>query len=340
MKKTVALVISLISLHCYAQNDSLYFSTNLDVNILSTDFVTSKNKLIDFLHADGVVIQNQNESKISISIEAAVSKAVYDRFNEQLSTWGYVVSRKVNTVNNNLKVNELRLEIDFLKNKSRSYAELLAKTDEKSDKYISLWNENKGIEDKIFNKERELLPYLQKVNNFFIKVEINDEATLPSSTKVTFVNMPGVEYSHLAIENPTKGISAKSYQGYSLKYLFTKGKSYAIIGAYKSSSLEPTDTTTFSELFNLGFGQDFYSRHLGRGTKKFLNLYSGYTLGYVLATGKESKKDIFYISPAVGIELFKNKYILIDSKVAYFVPLSYNTALRGLSYSASFSFVF
>jgi hypothetical protein len=340
MKKLISISLLFLALQANAQNDTLYFSTELDVNILSADFLNSKNRLIEFLRTDGIVIQKQNESKTSISITANVSKDVYTRFNEQIPLLGFILSRKVNTVNNNLKVNDIKLEIGFLKNKSKSYTELLSKVDEKSDKYISLWNENKLIEDKIFNKERELLPYLQKTDNYFINIEIIDEVTSPANTKVTFVNMPGIEYTHLTIENPKAGISAKTYQGYSLKYLFTKGKSFAVIGAYKSSPIASSDTTTFSELFNLGFGQDFYSRHLGRGVKKFFNLYSGYTVGYLLATGKTSRKDIFYISPSVGIELFKNKYILVDTKASYFVPFSYNNELRGLSFNASFSFVF
>ena len=340
MKRIISISLLFLALQTNAQNDSLYFSTELDVNILSSDFLTSKNHLANFLRMDGIVIQKQNESKTSISITANVSKDIYVRFNEQLPLLGFVMSRKVNTVNNDLKVNDIKLEINFLRGKSKSYTELLSKIDDKSDKYISLWNENKLIEEKIFNKERELLPYLQKANNYFINVEIIDEVTSPANTKVTFVNMPGVEYTYLTIENPKAGVSAKTYQGYSLKYLFTKGKSFAVIGAYKSSRLASSDTTTFSELFNLGFGQDFYSRHLGRGVKKFLNLYSGYTAGYLLATGRKSRKDIFYISPSIGIELFKNKYILIDTKASYFVPFSYNNELRGLSLNVSFSFVF
>lgn len=341
MKKITSAILLLLSLQVYAQKDTLYFSTELDVIIISTDFTNSKNRLIEFLRADGVVIQNQNESKISISIDANVSKAAYTRFNEEAASLGYIVSRKVNTVNNNLKVDDIRLEISFLKSKSNSYQALISKIDDKSEKYIELWNENKAIEEKIFHKERELLPYLQKEDNYFINVELSDEVTSPQSSKVTFVNMPGVEYAHLMVENPKAGISAKSYTGYSLKYLFTRGKSFGIIGAYKNATaIAESDTTTFSELFQFGFGQDFYSRHLGRGTKKFLNLYSGYTIGYMLATGKETKKDIFYLSPSIGIELFKNKYILIDTKASYFVPFSFNNELRGLSVSASFSFVF
>jgi len=49
---------------------------------------------------------------------------------------------------------------------------------------------------------------------------------------------------------------------------------------------------------------------------------------------------MFYLAPSIGIEIYKNKYFLIDTKVNYFVPFSYNRNLRGISYNASFNFVF
>jgi hypothetical protein len=125
-----------------------------------------------------------------------------------------------------------------------------------------------------------------------------------------------------------------------LKYLFTKGKSYASVGAYKSLK-SPSDTSRFySELFVINFGQDFYSRHLGRGNKKMGNLYSGYTLGYMIATNDSRKSDILYLSPSVGLELFKNKYLLWDVKANYMIPFTYNRNLRGIAFNTSLNFVF
>ena len=152
--------------------------------------------------------------------------------------------------------------------------------------------------------------------------------------------MPGAEYSLLKIASPTLGVSNNLYQGYFMKYLFTKGKSYASLGAYTPITKNHADSTQFSELFILSFGQDFYSRHLGRGSRKFFNLYTGYQLGGILASSEKSKNTLFYIAPSIGIELFKNKNILIDSKVNYFLPLEYNHELRGVSYNLSFNFVF
>ena len=60
--------------------------------------------------------------------------------------------------------------------------------------------------------------------------------TSPEYTDVSFVNMPGFEFSYLNIESPKQGISSANYQGYFLKYLFTKGKSFGLIGVYRITS--------------------------------------------------------------------------------------------------------
>ena len=152
--------------------------------------------------------------------------------------------------------------------------------------------------------------------------------------------MPGASYDIFWIENPVKDLSAELYHGYSLKYLFTRGKSYATIGTFKERTSADSDTMRYKELFVFGFGQDFYTRHFGRGKNKFLNLYSGYNMGGVFATADSRTSTFPYLKIFLGVELFKNKYILIDNKVGYFIPFRYNRNLRGISYNVSFNFVF
>jgi len=340
MKIFLSIFLFFTSLAVFSQNDSAYFSTEMNVQITAIDYIGSRNKLMDFISTNQITIQNQDEERKSITAELKVSKAIYDQFEKIVASIGYITTKRVNTTNNSTKVQDIKLEIRYLKSKKEAYNELLKKVDEKTDKYIMLWNENMKIEENIFENEKELLQYQQKENNYFINVTVSEESTTPESTKVRFVNMPGFEYSFLQISAPKVGLTDKSYQGYFVKYLVTKGKTYAMAGAYKATNTKTIDSTTFSELFMIAFGQDFYSRHLGRGTRKFLNLYSGYTVGYMFATGDISKSNIFNFSPSVGIELFKNKYFLLDTKASYFIPLKYNKELRGLSVSASLNFVF
>lgn len=340
MKTFFTFVLLFISTQLYAQVDTLFYTTELNIDITAMGFKSSKDKLIDFIKQNKLIIQNQNENNTSITMQVEVSKSIFEQFDEIIPDLGFVTSRKVNTINNITKVNDIKLEINYLKEKKLSYNQLLNKLDDKSEKYITLWNENQITEEKIFKKEKELLPLIKTTHNYEINIRIYEERTSPENSKVSFVNMPGFEYSYLNIETPKSNVSTKNYQGYLVKYLFTKGKTFAVAGAYKSTASSITDSSLFSELFVFGFGQDFYSRHLGRGERKFLNLYSGYTLGLMLATGINSSSCIFYLSPSIGLELFKNKYMLLDSKVTYLIPLSNYNNLRGFTFNTSLNFVF
>jgi hypothetical protein len=122
--------------------------------------------------------------------------------------------------------------------------------------------------------------------------------------------------------------------------LFTRGKSFAELTTLKQNSTEVTDENRYSELFMFSFGQDFYSKYFGRGQNHFLNLYTGYNLGLIFATGTVSQQLNYFISPTVGLELFKNKYFLVDTKAEYFVPFKENKNMRGFMFKASFNFVF
>lgn len=322
-----------------AQTDSAFQSVKVRNEIYTTDFNTSKKKLYDYIKKNNIVVQSQNENKSYVEITIKLKDATYAAYDSLTNELGYSLSKNVNTVSNYTKYCETNLELKYLQEKKASYIELLKKFDPTTENYLTIWNEQKLIEEKIYNLERELIN-LNKEDAYIVSLVLNDEVTSPESTKVSFVNMPGFEYSYLSIESPKTGISAENYQGYFLKYLFTRGKSYGTIGVYKNSDISKTDTSAYSEMFLFGFGQDFYSRHLGRGSRKFLNLYSGYTVGDIIATGETSKTNILFIAPSVGLELYKNKFMLIDSKVTYFVPFKDNRNLRGFSYNISLNFVF
>jgi len=342
MRTTILIIISnlFLSLNLAAQNVSTYASTEVDNLIYAFDFKNSKKELLSFIETNHIRVLNQKESRIDLNIKIILNQRTYITLDSLMNKIGYSNSKKINTISNYNKINEINLELGYLKQKKESYAELLKKYDEKSANYITLWNELKLTEEKIFNKERDLLNINEKEATYTVSIVLKDEMTSPEYTDVSFVNMPGFEFSYLNIESPKQGISSANYQGYFLKYLFTKGKSFGLIGVYKNNNIGKSDTLAFSELFVLGFGQDFYSRHLGRGARKFFNLYSGYTIGSIMASGKTTKQNMFYISPTIGLEIFKNKYFLIDSKANYFVPFGNNRNLRGMSYNLSFNFVF
>lgn len=165
--------------------------------------------------------------------------------------------------------------------------------------------------------------------------------TIPNvhESGVNRVNMPGAAFDMLFVETPKVGVSGSQYMGYSLKYMITKGKTHFTVGALKDYTTV-TDFVQFQEFFHFGFGQDFYTKHFGRGRRKWFNLYTGYNFGGMFATSEATKSGLPYVKAFFGLELFKNKYVLIDNKVGYFVPFKFNRNMRGLEYSFSFNFVF
>jgi len=343
MKIKISATLFLFWITCipiFAQNDSVYVTTTVDIAISATNFASSKAALLEYIQTNEIKVLNQNESRSSIDINFPISEKQYYAIDGLFQKLGYTSSKKINTLNNQSKVKEIQHELTYLKNKKASYAELIGKMDEKSDNYYSFWKDLKNIEETLYQKEKELLAYSNKTNGYMVSLNMEEENTTPDETRVSFVNMPGVEYSYLKIESPLQGVSSNAYQGYFVKYMFTRGKSYVTTGAYKAQKLSAKDTLAYSEMFVLAFGQDFYTRHLGRGTRRYLNLYSGYTVGGIMATSSSRKKNILYIAPSVGVELFKNKYVLFDTRVSYFIPFADNRNLRGLSYTTSFNFVF
>jgi len=321
------------------QEPTVGFSTQINLSILSLDFPNSVEKLNRFIRNSNAIVQSRNDNRKSVDVALLFSGGSPKLVEDFAESLGVVTGKKLSSINNQEKITDLKNELAYLKNSKLAYEDLIQKIDAKSEKYTTLWAEARAIDEKIFSRERELSLIVQRNDIFIAIIKLEDEATGPERTDVSFVNMPGVEFSYLKIENSKDGISSKSYSGYLLKYLFTRGKSFAVLGAYKSNSFV-ADTSQWSELFLFGFGQDFYSRHFGGGNQSFFNLYSGYVIGYAYITNKNANKGLFFLSPTVGLEIYKNKYILWDSKVSYFIPFSYTKNLRGISYSTSFNFVF
>jgi len=323
-----------------AQTDVESTTIEISNTIYSLDFKVSKASVYSFLSARDAKIVYQRESETVLDVKFVLDKQGYEEFDKLAADLGYSTSKRINTVSNSNRINEITLELNHLKAKKKSYQDLLDSLGVHAESYMELWRAVKSIDEEILLKQKEILRLNIDKDAYIVTLELNDEVLSPKNSKVSFVNMPGVEYSYLNLDSPLDGETLDHYSGIMLKYLFTRGKSFASIGLYKNRDLPESDSLSHSELFTFSFGQDFYSRHLGRGSRKFLNLYSGYMVGFMFATGESSEKNILYLSPAVGLELYKNKFVLLDTKVSYLIPLKSNREYRAVCYSASLNFVF
>ncbi len=323
-----------------AQSDTVFFSTELSLKVSALDYIKAKSDLKRLINQYPVNIKEQNESEQTSTVTFTTDEKTFYILKDSLSALGEILLQNLNTSNQKITMDELAMEIRFLTQKLQHYNDFLQTLDPKSEAYLSVWTQKMLIESDLFEKNKALQTDLKKNQPFLFAFTLVQEILPARKQRLTFVNMPGLEYAYFLVENPKLGLTSGAYQGGSLKYLFTQGKSYLGAGIFKSIEPIRNDSTTFSDLFVVNFGQDFFSRYLGQGGRKYLNLYSGYTLGYMLATGSTSKLNVFYISPSIGIEWFKSRHILVDTKGAYLIPFQENKNLRGLMISASFNFVF
>jgi len=212
-------------------------------------------------------------------------------------------------------------------------------------RYLELLSKAETVEDAL-KIEKEL----ERLNNVIdiLKGKMNRVDHLSKYATITinfssfrkkgesqFINMPGIEYNLLLVENPTVDKSKDKYQGIALKYLFTSGKSYFNLGIMKSIGKTSKEVT---EIFTYAYGADFYPSYLSEG--RFFNLYSGFLVGGAYLTSKDDSSSTVYFNAHIGLELIKTSYILLDIKAGYFLPVIGNREFRGLNLSSSFNFVF
>jgi molecular chaperone GrpE (heat shock protein) len=340
MKKlfTFFLVSAIFVQISFSQKKNL-FLTSMDFTIYSSNYKAAKEKLSNFTKKPDVTIIRMNETKTNMTAEFSIDNKMRPELDSLVNTLGYVTLKNVTTTSSEDQYEKAQTETKYLNEKKQTYETEIQSMPIKNEKYYSYWDEIQNTNKRLFELETDLTSYNnQKITSVIIT--LYDDAVDVSENTISWVNMPGVSFDFLSIETPLSGVTAQQYMGYSLKYLVTKGKSYFTLGNLKEFSSEPKDSMRFTEFFHTGFGQDFYTKHFGRGKRTWFNLYTGYNAGVLFATADLRNTTLPYSKVYLGVELFKNRYILIDNKIGYFVPFKYNRNMRGLEYNFSFNFVF
>ena len=319
--------------------------SNKTIQVYVTKLQLSTAVLSHFIASKNGVIYQTDLSTNRYYTEFLIDHSELRGLDSVASKMGYVTQNVFNTENFKEKISTLEKRIDGLKYENNIYARQLRDSlvigvrGEESKRKIS------NNLQTIASLEVNINQLQQNASDQMCKVQftINDEMSTPNNSRVSFVNMPGIEYGFLKIENPASGISAKSYQGATIKYMFTRGKSYFNLGVYRAMDNNTADTSLINELFIINFGQDFYPRNFGRGKRRFFNLYTGYQIGGFISNQNNNRNSVFIPNAnlSFGVELIKTKHILVDNKASYFLPLNeLNRNMRGILYQASFNFVF
>ena len=248
------------------------YSATKYVTIYTSDFVVGKKILNNFLSIKKCEVLNQEINTRNFEVSFELNENLVGSLDSTLGLIGYITSATQNNNNNKLKVKKLEAELDdntFKLDKLRNKYKLDSNANSRKNQESTMEN----LEENNRRISRNLTQMKENYQTVFAKVTINDEFSTTSNSKISFAKMPGITYNRLYIENPKNGVSRNLYTGYSMKYIFTKGKSYFQIGVIKKTNddnfhqqiYDSLNGNTINEFFTMEFGQDFYTRYFGRG---------------------------------------------------------------------------
>jgi hypothetical protein len=338
------LVSVVLSAQAQTTDNQDTYETQKRLSVGVTKYAEARVALTGFIRKRAVRVQKQEETPEQLTAEFSLNTTDLPRLDSLVTGLGYVLENNLNTHSLTSRQQELkaeeRVEATRLTNNQTRMQEAKLTTEER----IALQNEIVQQDARLRQLQQRQQLLTSHEGQAYVSLRLFDEISFPTGNpRVSFVNMPGVEYAYLRLDNPKVGLTSQAYQGYAIKYLFTRGKSYFNLGVYKPTTTNKTDSAFVNELFVINFGQDFYPRNFGRGRRRYLNLYTSYQVGGFILNRNDDKKNDFIpnVNLGLGVELIKTRHILLDTKASYFVPLSSRSRdLRGLLGQASFNFVF
>lgn len=312
---------------------------SVKMDIVVDDLLQTKSRIDTFFRQISVSPSSYTMTNMTFRVEIHTDSLKHLLILEQVRKYGFV-SKEVST--SHYRPYELQSAIDeltILKKEKELYEDFLARLDSSEQtKRFEFWDKFITLSKTISEKENEL-KRLETVHKFYyIQILFEKEKVIGQSYSDSWINMPGFEFSYLKTEQPNKNVTPDYMIGYSLKYMMNYKKTYALLSLYKSPVAETK--VSVNELYMVGFGQDFYSKRLGRGQRKFFNLYTSFNTGVYIASSELTKNVSWFVNPFIGLEIFKTKNIILDNKLGYFLPYKDNRYQRGALYSLSFNFVF
>lgn len=308
---------------------------NVDIKIVVGDLKKAESKLSVFLKDMGIIPSQLSIQERTVVAEFRVNPQGFDSTLLVLGSWGNITKELYTTNHKALQtIKELQLQRELLEEEKAQWLKLAQFADSVSKiEDLIFYNEKVlKLNTKIAEIKMQLFELQEK--QMFSRVHLTLYEYKPGSREYEFINAPGIELSALFIENPETGFAPSVMHGVTLKYLFNTSKSYGVLGIYKGME----STATVSDMFLLAYGQDFYSKKLGYGLRKFFNPYTSFNLGVYVANGNDFKSRSWFMNPFLGIEIIKTKNFLLETKVGYFLPYKDNRDLRGLLWNLSVNF--
>lgn len=338
MKHYIFSIIFILSVHLLHAQETNSTATTSMTFVLVSNIAPAKAAIDSFIAQKHLRPIDFLKDKIQVHVVLSLSEEDYAAYNKMVNKLGYISSQKVALVDFNSEIIQIDEEIKQLIHEREQYQMLAANAEpNSSERYYTYREKMMTIENTINIKTNRKTELTELQRRHHCELTVTEETNSTMEYSSSWINMPGIEYSFLKTEQPQAGTTPRYMNGILLKYMFNTGKSYGTLGLYKAAA---DDSAAINETYIFALGQDFYSRHLGRGQRKFLNLYTSFNLGVYVSSSEKLRTTSWFASPYVGLELFKTRYILIDNKVGYFMPYRNNRSQRGLLYNVSFNFAF
>ena len=321
------------------------YGTQKKVTLAVTRFAEARVAITGFLGRRAVRVRKQEETPDRLTADFVLLVRDLPRLDSLTASLGYVLENNLTARDLDAQLQDLRADEQRLTTQLADAREQL-RTPKSAELRASLEKQADDYRARLAQTTERMATVVARTGQATVSLSVFDEVTTPTGKNaVSFVNMPGVEYGYLRLDNPKPGLTSRAYQGYAVKYLFTRGKSYFNLGVYKPLEKNSTDADFVNELFVINFGQDFYPRNFGRGRRRYLNLYTSYQVGgFILSRNSDQRGEFIpnlNLNLGLGLELLKTRHVLLDTKASYFVPLNDRSRdLRGLLGQASFNFVF
>jgi len=345
MKKIwICVIIFVTAMAAQAQEISLKKNATVYVTVNNT--AAANNAVEKMIDTYEMIINtaNVNNSTKICEYELFVTDNQLSKAVSEIEKLGQVELKEINSFNYSESIKSINYDLEYLQSQKEIYGNEISSTGKNESYYTELFKREREIDNQIYEKNKEIADLNNQSNLSILKVRLSEREIqdLDSYDSFSgFINMPGVETKYFHFENDNDTTLNDNYFGGSLRYMFTKGRSYFLIGVMKPLSGSQS-AGTVNDIVSYGIGKDFYPRYFGQGKNTFFNPFSGFEIGGMILTSEDAIEHMYTVEPHLGLEIFKNKYVIFDMRIGYVFPLdeNYIKSRRGFSNNFSLNIVF
>ena len=345
--KKIILILVLTAQSVYAQNSDFSLIKNATLNILVNSVATANRDLNRIINSYSLKIgmTDINNSKKVNEYELYSNKAVFENVISDIEKLGNIELKKVESFNYETSESSSNYDLEYLLEQKKIIGKEISEADRKSDIYKELFNRERELDKQIYDKNKEIISLNEKIRYSVIRLKFYEKTVQDLDAKddfIVFINMPGVETKYFHLENSDTPEMENNYFGGSLRYMFTKGRSYILIGIMKPLVEKSSGDEIVNDIVTYSFGKDFYPRYFGQGKNTFFNPFSGFEIGGIVLTSDTAIEHMFMIEPHIGLEIFKNQFVIVDTRIGYNFPLDEKKikSHRGFTHNISVNIVF